>query len=152
MKSPPDENCSWAFVVSVPRTSNTAVGAVVPMPTLPPLNSALYIVVLAKLPVVSTFKPVYTQALVPPVQAVRVGAAILMPLIVFVPEDEAPPVTLIVGCSVRPLVVGVREAVLALVCSVKAIFKPLVVTLPVMVVAVAKEALSKLPVSAAPWA
>lgn len=98
-------------------------------------------------------KPFQLHVLVPPaVQAVKVGGATLIAFKVFTPEELAPPPTLTVEAMLKPFVIGVKEAVLAEVCSVAEIFRPLVVIEPVMVAAVANDKLARVPVSAAPWA
>ena len=99
---------------------------------------------------VEILRPFHTHVLLPPEQAVRVGLAILIAFTVLAPVDEAPPVTLMVEAMFKPLVIGVKAAVLAEVCSVAAIARPLVVIVPVIVVAVANERLANVPVSAAP--
>lgn len=82
---------------------------------------------------VLTRSPFQVQALLPPEQAVKVGEATFMAFIVFVPDDETPPVTLTVDAILSPVVVEAMLAVLAEVASVKLILA----TLPVSVVACA---------------
>ena len=57
-----------------------------------------------------TLKPFQLQALLPPEQAVNVGVATLIALIVFVPLELTPPTTLTVEAMFRPVVVVVAAA------------------------------------------